>query len=92
MARAIMAPVTDLTDRQRAILAFERKWWKFAGAKDAAIREEFGVSATRYYQELGALLEEPGALEVDAQTVRRLVRLREARRAARSRGSDDWLP
>lgn len=74
-----------LTDRQKAILDFERRWWKYAGAKDAAIRETFDVSPTRYYQELGAVLEDPAALEVDAATVRRLVRLREARRGVRTR-------
>ena len=39
-----------LTARERAVLAFERQWWRYAGAKEAAIREEFGLSPTRYYQ------------------------------------------
>jgi hypothetical protein len=37
-----------LAERDRAILAFERQWWKYAGAKETAIRELFGLSATRY--------------------------------------------
>lgn len=73
-----------LTDRQTAILAFERAWWKSAGAKDATIRETFACSPTRYYAELAVVLDDPAALAVDAQTVKRLRRLREARRAVRT--------
>jgi hypothetical protein len=42
---------TDGTDglsrRDREILAFERQWWKYAGAKEQAIRELFDMSTTR---------------------------------------------
>ena len=74
----------ELTERQQAVLEFERRWWKFAGAKEAKIRDEFGVSAVRYYQELDAVLDMPAALAYDAVLVRRLVRLREARARVRS--------
>ncbi|HEX3336992.1 MAG TPA: DUF3263 domain-containing protein, partial [Jatrophihabitans sp.] len=30
-----------LNRRDREILAFERQWWKYAGAKEQAIRELF---------------------------------------------------
>ncbi len=36
------------------VLAFERQWWKFAGSKEDAVREEFGMTATEYYQVLNA--------------------------------------
>jgi Protein of unknown function (DUF3263) len=40
-----------LSDReQQEMLAFERQWWRYAGAKARAIREQFGISAPRYYQ------------------------------------------
>ena len=51
-----------LTRRDRDILAFERQWWKYAGAKEQAIRELFDMSATRYYQVLNALIDTPAAL------------------------------
>jgi len=38
----------DLSERDREILSFERQWWKYAGAKEQAIRESFSMSATRY--------------------------------------------
>jgi hypothetical protein len=72
-----------LSDRDAAILAFERQWWRHAGAKEQAIREEFGLSAARYYQLLGALIDRPAALRHDPMLVKRLLRLREARLAAR---------
>jgi hypothetical protein len=73
-----------LSDLEQEILAFERLRWKFPGAKESAIHERFGVSATRYYQLLHALLDRPGALEYDPLTVKRLRRLRDARKAQRS--------
>lgn len=73
-----------LADRDRDILAFERQWWKFAGAKEQAIREQFSMSATRYYQVLNALIDRPEALAEDPLLVRRLRRLRSARQRQRS--------
>jgi hypothetical protein len=74
----------ELTDREREILAFERHWWKYAGAKEQAIRELFGVSPTRYYQVLNALLDRPEALAHDPMLVKRLRRMRRSRQHARS--------
>lgn len=68
-----------LTDDELAILEFERKWWKQAGAKESAVREQFGLSATRYYQVLNRLLDLPAALETDPSLVGRLRRMREER-------------
>ena len=73
-----------LTDRERAILTFERQWWKYAGAKEQAVRDLFGMSATRYYQVLNALIDSPAALEADPMLVKRLRRVRAARQRARS--------
>lgn len=75
----------QLTDRQRAILDHETLTWRWPGAKDASILERFDVTPTRYYAELGALLRRPEALAYAPGTVRRLQRLAEARRAARTR-------
>jgi hypothetical protein len=80
-----------LPAREREMLAFERQWWRYAGAKEEAIRERFGMSATRYYQVLNALVDRPEALAVDPLLVRRLRRMRAARqRQGRGRvlGSD----
>src|SRR4051812_664302 len=74
----------ELSERDRDILAFERQWWKYAGAKEQAIRELFDMSATRYYQVLNALLDRPEALAADPMLVKRLRRLRSARQRARS--------
>jgi hypothetical protein len=68
-----------LDERAEQILAFERRWWKHAGAKEQAIRDTFGLSATRYYQVLNGLLDDPAALERDPVLVGRLRRLRASR-------------
>ena len=73
-----------LGERDQSILAFERQWWKYAGAKEQAIRELFDMSATRYYQVLNALIDRPEALAYDPMLVKRLRRLRASRQRARS--------
>ncbi len=78
------AAASGLDERAQRILAFERQWWKYAGAKEQAIRELFDMSATRYYQVLNALIDEPSALAYDPMLVKRLRRLRASRQRARS--------
>ncbi len=73
-----------LSERDCEILAFERQWWKYAGAKEQAVRELFDMSATRYYQVLNALIDRQEALAHDPMLVKRLRRLRAARQRARS--------
>lgn len=77
-------PDDGLSDRDRRILRFEQDWWRHPGAKEEAIRAEFGLSSTRYYQILNRLIDAPAALIADPMLVRRLRRLRDQRRAARS--------
>src|SRR3712207_2577285 len=76
--------VGELSQRDRDILDFERPWWKYAGAKEHAVREKFDMPSTRYYQVLNALSDRPEALAHDPLLVRRLRRLRAARQRARS--------
>jgi hypothetical protein len=77
-------PADGLTRREREILAFERQWWKYAGAKEQAVRDLFDMSATRYYQVLNALIDRPESLAADPMLVKRLRRLRASRQRARS--------
>lgn len=82
-------PADLLSERDRRILAFERQWWKYAGAKEQAIREEFDMSSTRYYQLLNLLIDRAEALQHDPMLVKRLRRMRSQRqrqRAARKLG------
>ena len=73
-----------LTRREHEVLAFERQWWRHAGAKEQAIRELFDLSPTRYYQVLNSLLDSPAALAHDPMLVKRLRRLRAQRQRVRS--------
>jgi hypothetical protein len=74
----------ELSSRDAAMLDFERQWWKYAGAKEQAVREKFDMSATRYYQVLNALIDRPEAIAHDPLLVRRLRRLRATRQRQRS--------
>jgi hypothetical protein len=82
-------PVEGLSRREQEVLAFERQWWKYAGAKERAIRELFAMSSTRYYQVLNQLIDKPEAMQADPMLVKRLRKMRAARqrnRAARRLG------
>jgi hypothetical protein len=83
-----LPPIGDqpagLSSREQEILAFERQWWRYAGAKEQAIREQFGISATRYYQALNNIIDRPEALATDPMLVKRLRRLRSGRQRARA--------
>jgi len=74
----------ELSERDQEILAFERQWWKYAGAKEQAVRDLFGMSATRYYQVLNALIDSPAALAHDPMLIKRLRRMRTSRQRART--------
>src|SRR3982750_1229872 len=74
----------ELTAREREILAFERQWGKFAGAKGQAVRGLFDMSTTRYYPLLNAPIDRPEALAHDPMLVKRLRRMRQTRQRART--------
>ena len=77
-------PRPELDERERDMLAFERQWWRHAGSKEQAIRERFGIAATRYYQRLNQLIDSEQALEFDPVVVGRLRRLRASRARRRT--------
>ncbi|MGI8676565.1 MAG: DUF3263 domain-containing protein, partial [Nocardioidaceae bacterium] len=68
----------ELGERDQQVLAFERQWWRYAGAKEQAIRESFDMSATRYDHVRNALIDREAALAFDPWLVKRLRRLRPA--------------
>jgi len=72
-----------LSARDEDVLALERRSWPGPGAKERAIRERLGLSPTRYYQLLNALLDDPYALAHDPVTVNRLRARREEQRRRR---------
>ena len=75
---------SNLSDLEVRILDFERQWWKYAGAKDAAIRELFDLSTRSYYELLNNLIDREDALAASPLLVKRLRRLRQARISART--------
>lgn len=64
--------MSALSERDTRILSFERGTWRTAGAKEQAIAEMLGITATRYYQRLNELIDNPEALKFDPVLVKRL--------------------
>ena len=83
--RASLIRVT-LSDRERAILDFERGWWLEPSAKGPAIRARLGISPSRYYELLNQVIDDPDAAQYDPLVVARLRRARSERRRARVEG------
>ena len=73
-----------LSERDMRVLAFERGTWRTAGAKEQAIAEVLGITATRYYQLLNELIDTPEALRFDPTLVKRLRAQRARRQRIRS--------
>lgn len=80
----VMNPDSELDERSQQILAMERLWWKYAGAKEQAITKQFSISPTNYYQLLNQLIETDAALAYDPMLVKRLRRLRTTKRRVRT--------
>lgn len=76
---------TTLSDRDRAILEFEARWFQHPGLKEESIRSELGISPARYYQILASLTDSVVALRYDPMLIKRLQRGRQARLEARDR-------
>ena len=75
-----------LSDRDRAILEFEQRWWLEPGTKEAALRSTLDLSPSRYRELLYALIDDPDAMAVDPLVVRRVRKVRERNRKARFEG------
>ena len=73
-----------LDDRDCAVLAFEREWWRLGGAKEQAIADLFDLTPTRYYAELDKLIDRAETLEHDPLLVHRLQRIRASRARRRA--------
>jgi hypothetical protein len=73
-----------LSELEKKMLDFERQWWRYAGAKESAIKELFDLTPPAYYQMLNNLIDREDALNAEPILVKRLRRLRESRTAARS--------
>jgi hypothetical protein len=73
-----------LDETARRTLDLEASWWRYAGTKEAAIRDRFGESPSTYYRRLGRLLDDPASVDHAPVLVRRLRRQRARRIGRRS--------
>ena len=79
-----MSSARPLSDADRAILDFSARWYRYPGAQEQAVADELSLTATSYFRKLNDLIDRPEALAYAPSTVKRLVRMRAERTAARS--------
>ena len=77
------ASSSGLSELELKMLEFERTWWRHAGAKESSIKELFNLTPPAYYQMLNNLIDKEAALMAEPLLVKRLLRVRQQRTAAR---------
>lgn len=82
MARGLLQPEYSAPTYEE-LIAFENEWPGNAGRKEGAIRDTFHLNATRYYQLINRMIDDPTALELDPTLIYRLRDQRHQRLAAR---------
>jgi hypothetical protein len=78
------ASSSGLSELELKMLEFERTWWRHSGAKESSIKELFNLTPPAYYQMLNNLIDREAALMAEPLLVKRLLRARQQRTAARS--------
>lgn len=73
-----------MTDDDRALLDFAALRWNHSGNQADAIRTEFGMTVTRFWQRVNTVCDDPDALAYAPQLVNRLRRIRSTRAQRRS--------
>jgi hypothetical protein len=73
-----------MTDDERRMLDLAGQRWNYAGSLEQRVRDEFGISLTRFWQRVNALIDTKEALAYSPVTVNRLRRLRSVRASARA--------
>ncbi|UYL87875.1 helix-turn-helix DNA binding domain protein [Gordonia phage Malisha] len=68
-----------MTDEEKRMLDLAGERWNYAGSLEQTVRDEFGISLTRYFQIVNRLLDTQEALRYSPQVVNRLRRLRTRR-------------
>ena len=76
-----------LSEREKAVIDFERTWWMLDGTREDLISAHFACSPEAFGLELSALVDSPDALAHDPLVVRRLRRHRDRRRRAHLEGA-----
>ena len=80
--------MSELSESDARLLAFEERAPRSAGAKEELIRSELGMSPVRYYQRLNLLIDAPAARAAHPVLLGRLRRIRDRRAEERSRALD----
>lgn len=61
-----------LTDNQKAMIEVAAQTYKYAGSVDVVAKERFGLTPTRFWQEVNRLIQTEAAYAYRPEAVRRL--------------------
>lgn len=73
-----------LSDRDRQILALAAAHYRHPAKREADARDQLGLSPVAFWVAVDRILDDPAAMAAEPMIVKRLRRLREARRRLRS--------
>ena len=79
------AEQSNLSDRDRSLLDFEKQRYTNWGAKEKDIHANFGMSWTRYHQHINRLIDSPAAAEHSPELISGLRAKRDANRERRTK-------
>lgn len=74
-----------LSDTDRAVLDLAARTYQQEGAREQAIHDQLGMTATRFWQSVNRLLDDPDAYRAQPVLIKRLRRVRDQRQADRTR-------
>lgn len=72
-----------MTDDEKRMLDLAGARWRYAGSLEQAVRDDLGISLTRFWQLVNRLIDREDALAHDPVTVNRLRRIRDGSVRAR---------
>ncbi len=68
-----------MTDDDKRMLDLAAARWNYAGNLEQTVRDEFGISLTRFFQRVNQIIDTREALEYSPHAVNRLRRIRSGR-------------
>jgi hypothetical protein len=75
-----------ITEQDQGILALAGAQFKYPAAREQQARTDYGLSGTRFWQEVNRIIDQPAAAAWDPHTVARLRRQRQQRQRPRVAG------
>lgn len=77
-AESAQKPEDALTATERAIIALEKRRFRYQGSKEQAITHDLGIPVIAYYQQLNVMMDSPRVIAAEPELMNRLRARRDA--------------